>query len=179
MTDATLVHDDSRAKRNVIILVLAQAFLGAQMPMIFIIGGLAGQSLASNICLATMPITFVVLGSMLAATPMSAIMQRFGRRTGFFVGTLCGSIGAIISAYGLMQASFELFLLGSLFTGGYMSAQGFFRFAASDTASEAFRPKAISYVMAGGLASAIVGPQLVKVSADSMVTPFLAPISPL
>ena len=173
MTDTTLPQDDSRAKRNVVILVLAQAFLGAQMPMIFIIGGLAGQTLASNICLATMPITFVVLGSMLAATPMSAIMQRFGRRIGFFVGTLCGCIGAAISAFGLMQASFELFLLGSLFTGGYMSAQGFFRFAASDTASEVFRPKAISYVMAGGLASAIIGPQLVKYSADSMITPFL------
>ncbi|MBC7156889.1 MAG: MFS transporter, partial [Rhodobacteraceae bacterium] len=36
-----------------------------------------------------------------------------------------------------------------------------------------FRPKAISYVMAGGLASAVIGPQLVKVTADAMVVPFL------
>ena len=49
---------------------------------------------------------------------------------------------------------------------------GFYRFAASDTASEEFRPKAISYVMAGGLASAIVGPQFVKFTADAMVVPF-------
>ncbi len=62
----------------------------------------------------------------------------------------------------LTITSFPLFLLGSLFTGVYMSAQGFYRFAAADTASEAFRPKAISYVMAGGLLSAVIGPQLVQ-----------------
>jgi hypothetical protein len=72
-----------------------------------------------------------------------------------------------------MQGSFGLFLLGSLLTGTYMSTQGFYRFAAADTASAEFRPKAISYVMAGGLASALIGPQLVKLTADAMVVAFL------
>ena len=54
-----------------------------------------------------------------------------------------------------------------------MSAHGFYRFAAADSASDAFRPKAISYVMAGGLAAAIIGPQIVKVTADAMVIPFM------
>jgi hypothetical protein len=63
---------------------------------------------------------------------------------------------------------------GALFTGVYMSANGFFRFAVTDTASDAFRPKAISYVMAGGLLSAITGPQLVKLTAEATVIPFLA-----
>lgn len=174
MSDTTLpAPDDSRARRNVAVLVCAQAFLGAQMPMIFVIGGLAGQSLASNPCFATLPISMIVLGSMLAATPVSAIMQRFGRRAGFTLGALAGAVGGAIGAIGLYHASFPLFLLGSLITGIYMSAQGFYRFAASDTASDAFRPKAISYVMAGGLASAIIGPQLVKVTADVYVIPFL------
>ncbi|KGB82973.1 multidrug MFS transporter [Rhodovulum sp. NI22] len=164
---------DNRTRRNVFVLVLAQAFLGAQMPMIFTIGGLAGQSLAANACFATLPISMIVLGSMLSATPLSAIMQRFGRRAGFFIGAAGGASGAAIGAYGLMQASFPLFLLGSFLTGIYMSAQGFYRFAAADTASDDFRPKAISYVMAGGLASAIIGPQLVKVTAQSMVVPFM------
>lgn len=164
---------DSTAKRNIIFLVIAQAFLGAQMPMIFTIGGLAGQSLASNICFATLPISMIVLGSMLTATPMSSIMQKYGRRAGFWVGTLGGSIGGAIGAYGLYQASFPIFLVGSLFTGIYMSAQGFYRFAAADTASEEFRPKAISYVMAGGLISALIGPQLVKFTADAFVIPFV------
>ncbi len=167
------IDQDSRAKRNVVVLVLAQAVLGAQMPLLFTIGGLAGQSLASNICFATLPITLIVLGSMLAATPVSAIMQRFGRRVGFVVGAMAGALGGAVGAYGLYVASFPIFLLGSLITGIYMSAHGFYRFAAADTASDAYRPKAISYVMAGGLAAAIIGPQLVKLTADAYVIPFV------
>jgi MFS family permease len=173
MTDSAYIPDDARAKRNVMILVMAQAILGAQMPMIFTIGGLAGQSLATNLCWATLPISLIVLGSMLSATPLSAIMQRYGRRTGFVIGAMAGALGGAIGAYGLYLASFPIFLLGSLITGVYMSCQGFYRFAAADTASEGFRPKAISYVMAGGLLSAVIGPQLVKVTAESMVIPFL------
>lgn len=169
----TTIVDDSRAKRNVTILVLAQAILGAQMPMIFTIGGLAGQSLASNLCFATLPISLIVLGSMVFATPVSAFMQRFGRRVGFMIGAGAGALGGAVGAYGLYLASFPIFLLGSFITGLYMSAHGFYRFAAVDTASDAFRPKAISYVMAGGLAAAIIGPQVVKVTADAMVIPFL------
>lgn len=165
--------DDSKAKRNVAVLVAAQAFLGSQMPMIFTIGGLAGQSLASNVCLATLPISLIVLGSMLAATPVSAIMQRWGRRAGFFIGTAGGAAGGAVGAYGLFLGSFPVFLLGSFLTGIYMSAQGFYRFAAADTASDAFRPKAISYVMAGGLVSAVIGPQLVKATSEAFVVPFL------
>ena len=86
--------DDRRAKRTVFILVLAQAIIGAQMPMIFTIGGLAGQSLASNVCFATLPISLIVLGSMFSATPMSNFMQKHGRRAGFFVGAAGGIIGA-------------------------------------------------------------------------------------
>jgi MFS family permease len=171
MTETALPHTDARARRNVAVLVGAQAILGAQLPMIFVVGGLAGQSLATNICFATLPISLIVLGSMLSATPMAHIMQRFGRRAGFFIGALFGAMGGAVGAWGLYEASFPIFLLGSLFTGTYMSAQGFYRFAASDTASDAFRPKAISYVMAGGLLSAIIGPQLVKLSNGMIQSP--------
>ncbi|MEX0282176.1 MAG: MFS transporter, partial [Arenibacterium sp.] len=166
-------YDHGRAKRNVLVLVFAQALLGAQMPMIFIVGGLAGQSLASNVCLATLPISLIVLGSMLSANPLSAIMQRFGRPVGFAIGAAGGAMGGIVGAIGLYLGSFPIFLLGSLLTGIYMSAHGFYRFAAADTASESFRPKAISYVMAGGLASAVIGPQIVKLTSDAYVIPFI------
>jgi MFS family permease len=169
----SIMRDNQLAKRNVAVLICAQAILGAQMPMIFTVGGLAGQSLASNACFATMPISMIVLGSMITASPLSNLMQKFGRQFGFFIGALGGLTGGIVGAVGLATGSFSIFLLGSFITGIYMSAQGFYRFAAADTATQSFRPKAISYVMAGGLASAIIGPQIVKVTADSMVIPFL------
>jgi MFS family permease len=164
---------DALAKRNVAVLVAAQAVLGAQMPMIFTVAGLAGSSLAPNACWATLPISCAVIGSMLTATPISAFMQRFGRAAGFAVGALGGAIGGGLGAYALHVNSFLLFCIASLFTGIYMSAQGFYRFAAADTASDAFRPKAISLVMAGGLLSAVLGPQLVKLTSMAMVVPFL------
>lgn len=173
MTDAS-APTDSTARRNVLVLVAAQAILGAQMPMIFTVAGLAGQSLAPNVCWATLPITAAVIGSMLTATPISTFMQRHGRRAGFAVGALGGGIGGALGALALLQQSFVLFVIAALFTGIYMSAQGFYRFAAADTASDSYRPKAISLVMAGGLLSAVVGPQLVKVTAEAMVIPFLA-----
>jgi MFS family permease len=165
--------DDTRAKRNVTVLVAAQAILGAQMPMIFVIGGLAGGMLSPNPCLATLPISFIVFGSMTTAPWLSPYMQRNGRQAGFFLGAAAGVIGALIGALGLYLGSFMTLLAGSYLTGIYMSAQGFYRFAAADTASESFRPKAISYVMAGGLLSAVVGPQLNKLVQDAFVVPFL------
>ncbi|MBV1864170.1 MAG: MFS transporter [Rhodobacteraceae bacterium] len=169
MTDINTSH----AKRNVLILVMAQAFMGAQMPIIFLSAGLAGQSLASNICWATLPISVLVFGTMTTAPWLSPLMARYGRRVGFTIGAMGGALGALICAYGLYVSSFPIFLFGSYFSGIYQSAQGFFRFAATDTASEAFRPKAISYVMAGGLMSAMIGPQLFKMTSQAMVIPFL------
>ncbi|MEP5730241.1 MAG: MFS transporter [Sulfitobacter sp.] len=152
--------DDTRAKRNVAVLVAAQALLGSQLTMVFVIGGLAGQQLSPYICLATLPISMMVFGSMTTAPWLSNLMQTYGRRAGFYVGAFGGLIGAGICAYALTLTNFWVFLVGSYIIGIYMSSHGFFRFAAADTASDAFRPKAISYVMAGGLVSAIIGPQL-------------------
>ena len=165
--------NDSQAKYNVAVLVVAQAILGGQMPIMFIVGGLAGGMLAGNPCFATLPISLIVFGSMTTAPWLSPLMQKYGRKTGFFLGAIAGAMGATVSAYGLYVASFSIFLIGAYFSGIYMSAQGFYRFAATDTASDIYRPKAISYVMAGGLISAVFGPQLNKFVQDASVIPFL------
>ena len=105
--------DNQLAKRNVAVLIFAQAILGSQMPMIFTVGGLAGQSLASNACFATLPISMIVLGSMITASPLSNLMQKLGRRFGFFIGAIGGFAGGTIGAVGLATGSFSIFLFGS------------------------------------------------------------------
>jgi MFS family permease len=84
---------------------------------------------------------------------------------GFFAGTTGGLSGAILGAVAVSTENFILLLVASYLTGIYMSAQGFYRFAAADTvpdeATEGFRAKAISFVTAGGLISALLGPQIV------------------
>lgn len=165
--------DDRRARRNVLVLVAAQAVLGSQVTMVFVVGGLAGNMLAPIRCLATLPISLIVAGAMVTAPWLSGFMQRHGRRAGFLVGAAGGVLGSGLAAWGLSLGSFPVFLLGSFLTGTYMAAQGFYRFAAADTASEAFKPKAISWVLAGGLLSALIGPQLVKVTNDLFPVTFL------
>ncbi len=173
MTLTDSIPDDRRAKRNVAVLVAAQAILGSQITMIFVIGGLAGNMMAPIHCLATLPISMIVLGSMTTAPWLSHLMQKRGRKVGFFIGSIGGLVGSGVAACALSIGNFWLFLLGSYLTGTYMCAQGFFRFAAADSASDAYRPKAISYVMAGGLLAAIIGPQLVKLTDGLTGVPFV------
>jgi len=168
-TAATEATDtDARARRNVRVLVAAQAILGSQMPVTFILGGLAGQLLSPDPCLATLPISLIVFGSMVSAPVLSSLMQRRGRAFGFLIGAAGGAVGGALSAAALVVGSFTLFLVGSALSGIYMSAQGFYRFAAADAASAAYRPRAIAWVMAAGLASAVLGPQLVKLTEDAL-----------
>ncbi|MEM9045005.1 MAG: MFS transporter [Pseudomonadota bacterium] len=159
---ASQIPEDPRAKRAVAILIWAQAVLGAQMPVHFILGGLAGNHLAANPALATLPISMIVFGSMLAAPLISTLMGKWGRRTGFLIGACAGALGGALAAYALVVESFALFVTASLLTGIYMAAHNLYRFAAADLASDTFRPKAISWVMAGGLGAALLGPEFVK-----------------
>ncbi len=158
--------DDRLAKRNVAILAYAQAILGSQMSIHIILGGLAGAYLANDASLTTLPISITVLVSMFTAPAASLMMGRYGRRAGFLTGALFGAIGGALSTTALIIGSFETLLAGTAFTGVYQAFQGFYRFAAADTASEGFKPKAISWVLAGGLVSALIGPETVHVAAD-------------
>lgn len=141
------------------------------MQINIVLAGLAGAALAENIALATLPMSVLLLTAMFWAPLASHLMGKFGRRAGFLFGAMCGAIGGALAAFALMIGSFKLLLLGAGFTGVYYSFHGFYRFAAADTASEVFRPKAISFVLAGGLVGATLGSEVVQVASD-----FFAPI---
>ena len=169
----TALSDTPRSGNQLWRLVAAHAVIGAQLPLHFTIGGLSGQMLADDKCWATLPISMTVIGSMTTAPWLSALMQRHGRRLGFMIGLMGSIIGSAICAMALYQGSFLLLLLGSYFIGIYMSSQGFYRFAAADVVAPEDRPKAISYVLAGGLGAAVLGPQLVKLTVDAYAIPFM------
>ncbi|CTQ50534.1 MFS transporter [Jannaschia donghaensis] len=172
-TATTILPDDSQARRNVLVLVTAQALLGSQLPISFTVAGLIGLTLAPTPLLATLPISLIVFGSMTTAPWISPMMQRRGRRFGFMLGSMAGAAGALLSMLALTTGQFWLFLAGAYLTGIFMSTLGFYRFAATDTASDALRPKAISYVMAGGLISAFVARMVVTSTETATIIPFL------
>lgn len=161
-----------RAWSNVAVLTLAQGILGAQLSMIFITAGLAGAMIAPNPCFATLPVSMVMLGSAVSARFLSGFMARHGRRAGFTVASLIAAIGAGLAFARLERGSFALFTLGCTLIGVQASAQGFYRFAAADVAPEPLQPKMISLVQAGGLVSALIGPQLATLTAEASAIPF-------
>ena len=161
-------------RRNILALATAQAVLGSQMPMYIILGGLVGQSLASNVCYATLPISLLIVGSMVSAPVLSNLMQSTTRRLGLVVGNLAGLIGSLTSLLGIFLGSFEIFSLGSFVSGAYMASQAFYRFTATDDCEDQFKARAISTVLSGGLIAAILGPSLVKISLNlNNSVPFL------
>ncbi|MTH77549.1 MFS transporter [Paracoccus aestuariivivens] len=163
-----------RTRRNIVVLIFAQAVLGAQLSMIFNVGGLAGQMLSPNPCIATLPLSMMVLGSALSARPLAGFMRRHGRRAGFLLACGLSALGATLAALALIGGNFWLFTASATLTGSYMAAQGFFRFAATDCAPPDMQAKAISWVLAGGLISAFTGPMLVKLTSEVTAIPFLA-----
>lgn len=174
MTAATLpVSDpDRQAKRNAIVLAAAQAFYGVTIGVLVTIGGLVGQMLAPDGALATLPVTLMVVGTALSTITASWLMGRIGRRPGFMLGAGMAIIAALTSAYAVYEGNFALFCAASLMNGFYQAFAMFYRFAAADTASDAYKPKAIALVLAGGLVAAFVGPQVVIWTKD-LYAPFL------
>lgn len=124
------------------------------------ITALVGFGLASDKSLATLPLAFQFLGVVATTIPASLFMQRFGRRAGFSLGAIFGIASGALGLMAIFAASFWLFCLAAVLFGVFNSHQQFYRFAAADTASESFRSRAISLVMAGGLVAAFLGPEL-------------------
>ncbi|WP_375412171.1 MFS transporter [uncultured Bradyrhizobium sp.] len=158
--------DDARARSNVVRLAAAQALTGANSAVIFATGSIVGAMLAPDISLATVPLSVYVVGLAAGTLPTGAISRAYGRRAAFIIGTGCGVLTGVLGAFAILRASFGLFCCATFLGGLYGSVSQSYRFAAADGASAAYRPKAVSWVMAGGVFAGVLGPQLVQWTMD-------------
>jgi MFS family permease len=163
MTTISLsVDQDAEPRRNALILSVAGAVTGSSPIIAFSLGGLAGlYLLGEDKSLATLPISFFVVGGALGAIPAAMLMNRIGRRAGFIVGAAFGILGGLVSGLAVLSASFPVLVAGFAVIGIANSFVNQYRFAAADTGSAALRSKAISWVLAGGVAAGVIGPQAV------------------
>src|SRR3954453_9904035 len=169
MIDVTATDDtadDARARANVIRLAAAQAMTGANSAVIFATGSIVGATLAPDISLATLPLSMFVVGLAAGTLPTGAISRAWGRRVAFVIGTGCGVVRGVLAAFAILQGSFALFCCATFIGGLYAAVSQAYRFAAADGASAAYRPKAVSWVMAGGVFAGVLGPQLVQWTMD-------------
>ncbi|MGB6255816.1 MAG: MFS transporter [Bradyrhizobium sp.] len=166
MTVAAACTDDVRIRGNVIRLAAAQALTGANSAVIFATGSIVGAALAPSVSLATVPLSMYVLGLAAGTLPTGLISRAYGRRVAFIAGTACGACTGLLAAFAILRGSFVLFCCATFLGGLYGSVSQSYRFAAADGANAAFRPKAVSWVMAGGVFAGVLGPQLVQWTMD-------------
>jgi predicted MFS family arabinose efflux permease len=152
---------DRLARRNASVLAVSQALAGGNSTVLVATASIVGTMLAPDKGLATLPISVYVLGIWIGTLPLGALARHFGRRNALQIGTACGVLTGLFCCVAVLQGSFLIFNIGALFSGLYAAAHNSYRFAAADTASEAFRPKAVSWVLVGGIFAGIVGAQLV------------------
>lgn len=160
--------------RQVLLLASAQALFQTVSVLVMTIGALAGSQLAPAPEWATAPIATMFLGTAIATVPASMWMARVGRRIGFVAGAGLGVLGGIVAAVGIVTSSLLLLCLGTLLVGTYQAFAQFYRFAASEVSNEAFRPRAISLVLAGGVVAAIAGPALGRFGGDLLQPAYTA-----
>jgi MFS family permease len=166
MTAAAAIAGDVRVRSNVMRLAAAQALSGANSAVIFATGSIVGATLAPSASLATVPISMYVVGLAGGTLPTGIISRAYGRRVAFIAGTACGVFTGLLGALAILRGSFVLFCCATFLGGLYGAVSQSYRFAAADGASLAFRPKAVSWVMAGGVFAGVLGPQLVQWTMD-------------
>jgi MFS family permease len=158
---------------NLILLALCQGLFLTNNVTFIAINGLVGLSLAPVGWMATLPVMGYVVGGALSTGLVAKSQAKWGRRVSFQLGLLVGLLSAMLCAYAAHTHNFSLLVLATV-VAGYYSANGqLYRFAAAELADASFREKAVSWVMAGGLIGAIVGPNLASKSKGWFETPFM------
>ena len=158
-------------KRNVWLLASCQALFMTGNALMITLSTLVGDHmLTEDRALVTLPVTSMVVGTLVATMPASFWMRFIGRRWGFMTGAAIGFGGGIVTSVAIYENIFWLFCLGTFMMGSYNAFAQYYRFAAADVASDSYRSRAISYVMAGGVVSALFGPELARQTHDLVAT---------
>ena len=171
-----------RFRTQIVVLALLQALLLTNNVTLIAVNGLAGLQLASTPLLATFPVTGYVLGGAVWAMPAALFMRRYGRRAGYSLGSLVAMAGSLLAWHAMNVGSLWLLCLATFVCGLYNAFGASLRFAAADAVDAAsavdvewqrrWRPRAISLVLAGGIAGGVVGPEVSKWSREALATPF-------
>jgi len=150
--------------RNVPILATSQAMMMISNSLIITTSALVGFALATDKSLATLPLAIQFISTMLTSIPASYLMKKIGRKYGFLFAVTFGLAGGSLATAAIINNEFWLFVIATAFIGMFNGFGNYYRFAAADAVEHDMKSKAISFVMAGGLIAAFVGPNLANIS---------------
>ena len=159
--------------RDLVLLIICQGLFFTNNVTFIAINGLVGMNLTPVPWMATLPIMGYVVGGALSTAPVAYTQSRFGRKRSFQLGLVMAVISSLLCALAVYIGQFWL-LVGATVLAGYYSANGqLYRFAAAEIVELSVRDKAISWVLAGGLIGAIIGPNLARYTKDAAGYPFM------
>jgi len=163
------MSNTSTFKRNIPILALCQALFMSGTSLMVATTALVGYALADDKIYASLPFTLQLVATMFTSIPAGMLMNKIGRKKTFLIGTVLAMFGATVCAYGVVQNSFLLFTLGSILIGVFSGFANFYRFTAADIVDQEHKSRAISFVLAGGVLAAIIGPNIANLTRE-MIT---------
>jgi MFS family permease len=136
------------------------------------INGLVGLALAPVGWMATLPITGYVVGAALAAMPVSRLQAKVGRKRSFQIGLVVAIVSCALCAWAVSTRSFWLLVASTVLAGFYSANGALYRFAGPELVAPQHKERAISLVLAGGIAGAFIGPNLASTTRDWFEVPF-------
>ena len=157
---------------HLLLLTVCQALFLTNNVTFIAINGLVGLSLAPLGWMATLPVTGYVVGAALSAMPVARLQARVGRKRSFQVGLLVAALSAALCALAVSVGSFWLLVASTLFAGFYSANGALYRFAGPELVAPAFKERALSWVLAGGVAGAFIGPNLASATRSWTMVPF-------
>jgi MFS family permease len=152
-----MIETGASARRTILLLAVAQALYSCCIITVFSTAGLVGLNISADPGLATLPITTFVIGAALTTIPASLLMQRIGRKPVFLFGAIVSILGSLLAVWSIFNANFSAFCLATAMQGSFQATSGFYRFAAAESATPDTKSIAISWVLTGGVAAAILG----------------------
>jgi MFS family permease len=152
--------------RHLLLLAFCQGMFLTNTITFIAVNGLAGLALAPVGWMATLPVTSYVIGSTLSAPLVARLQAQWGRKRSFQLGLVMAAVSAAVCAFAVSQKSFGLLMAGTLLAGFYQANAQLYRFAGMEIVEPSYKEKAISWVLAGGIVGAVIGPNLADASVN-------------
>ena len=146
--------------RSLIVLTLAQAFAQSATPIVVLLGGIIGATMAPSVEFATLPIALMIVGTATTSIPAAVLMSRVGRKAGFLFGCAYASLAGLIAVYAIVNQVFILFCLATFIVGSHNAFIQQYRFAAVETVPPDKVATTLSILMLAGVVAAFTGPEI-------------------
>ncbi len=152
--------------KNLFLLTLSQIFSFTAAPITVLLSGIIGAQISPIKSLSTLPMSVSIVGIAIGSIFASKVMSIIGRKLGFISASIGNSLVSILAAYSIMEQNFILFCFSNFLIGFGMAFTHQYRFAAAESVEKSKVPKAISIILLGGIASALIGPNIANYTKD-------------